>query len=863
MTITNSHLRTTGPTRSDNLMAIGRNMTYTGLYLGYVKSTKDIQKNGRIQVWIPEKGTAPEDPDGWVTASYCSPFAGSTNYKTAAQNDFQSFDKTITSYGMWMIPPDINNEVLVMFITGREDRPVWIGCLYNEYANNMIPGMASSSNNYQYKGKNIPVAEYNKWDKRVTQESAATNQTTKPFQKTKFKGLSNQGLILDRARGITTTSARRESPSSVFGILTPGPAVNPDENNPENIRRKGGSAFIMDDGTGTEYIQLTTKTGAQIRLDETNGFVYLINRDGTAWVQMDQKGNVDIFGATNVSMRAQRDFNIRADRNVNIEAGQNVFIKAAMDTQESTTTFTYDVNNIPRLETIPYWKYVGEGQGQGGNIVMQALNDWHSTTKSNAYITVKENNLNLAVGNAVAMTTERGGVDIASKMGVKITTEAALDIAAKSDIRIGTNGKISVVGDGNISFCTENNISLNATGEIIMTSGDKTSMDATSVEIGTGVVMDSLEVQSIKAVSTESNSMSSATIVQDDSPIGGAYSGGAITPTTSDPIPTDPVQSAQSARAAEIKAMVEKINILATWKDPIQYPDWQPYRPYNIGFIVKNNSKLYIAMRNLPPSEFFDLNDWDPFQPEDKFKRESESMQTTATRLPTYEPCPEHENFSFASISGYTPKSTNQDKTYVGSGGAGNSNAQQPPMSDTPGANNRSVPAESPSDNVVTKDLNTDALRCQLTVHEGYKNVCYRDSVGLLTGGIGHLLREPNETAMYPLGAPISNEQINQWYEQDSVSAIKGIQELLGIDVWGELSDIRKRACADLCYNLGKAGLGKFKTFLSCMKNQDYASAGNALRDSKWFTQVGRRGTNIITMIVQNVDPLKCDKKSK
>jgi hypothetical protein len=60
---------------------------------------------------------------------------------------------------------------------------------------------------------------------------------------------------------------------------------------------------------------------------------------------------------------------------------------------------------------------------------------------------------------------------------------------------------------------------------------------------------------------------------------------------------------------------------------------------------------------------------------------------------------------------------------------------------------------------------------------------------------------------------------------------------------------------------MGLGTLMKFVRFIAAMKAHNYQAAGVSLRDSKWFTQVGRRGPNIIAMIVQDVDPNGCDKK--
>jgi lysozyme len=801
-----TNARTTKVARNEQLGGMGRSASYFGVFVGFIKRANDVQRNGRLQVWIPEFGTAPEEEQGWVTVSYCSPFAGATNVSTIGKN-LGSFEETQTSYGMWMIPPDIGNEVLVMFIGGDTARGVWIGCLYNQFVNNMVPGMAASANNYQYPGKPIPVAEYNKWDTKVT----LPDRAIKPYEKTKFQGLGNQGLITDKIRGITDASARREAPSAVFGILTPGPVVA-DDAAPANIRRKGGSSFIMDDGMCSEYIELATKSGSKIRLDETNGLVYLINRDGTAWVQLDAEGNIDVYSAKNISLRAERDFNIRADRNVNIEAGQNIFMKAAKDTIESTTTFTYDVNNHPQPREIPLWKYVGEGNGTGGNIVMQSLNNWHNTTKNTAFLTVTENNMDIKIGTSFLVTTQKGGQEFSSKQGIKMTSDAAFDLVTSGNIRIGTKGTLDVTSDGYLALCTSSALSTSSTGDTTIISAATINADSELVNIGTNVRMRNLDAANIKATLTDTGTINSRTIAIDKRPIGSGSPIAPTSPTDSTPIIPQAPLSATPARPAEVKPLNEKINVLATWKDP--------------------NSK---------------------------FVRNSEPLFTTASRFPTYEPCPEHDNFSASQVSTTKPSLTETDKTYQGSAAPGNSATVPPVTSTTPGANNSQIQGDPASNSSPSKNFNNAAFDCQIKIHEGVRDKSYLDSLGLLTGGVGHLMRE-NEIAQYPVNTPIPADQINKWLEQDTNTSIKIAQTLCG-DGWDSLSDVRKRAVTDLAYNLGQPRLSKFTNFFQAMKVNDFDKAAIELRNSKWYSQVGRRGPNITTMIAQNVDPNGCDKK--
>jgi GH24 family phage-related lysozyme (muramidase) len=834
--MTDIYARNNKPLKGTDFRTPGRITTLFGVFSGFVKDNTDVQLMGRLKVWIPEFGSAPDNVESWITASYCSPFAGATNPNLEDNNNVQSFEGTQTSYGMWMIPPDLENQVLIMFINGDPSKAIWIGSLYQQYMNEMIPAMAASTNNYQYGATNtstgyaVPLAEYNKWDATVTNPQSVR----RPYEKTKFKGLGNQGLITDPVRGITGTTARREAPSQVYGILTPGPL----QQGTTTARRMGGSSFVMDDGVGSEYIQLSTKTGAQIKIDETNGFIFLINRDGTAWIQMDQAGNIDIFGATNISMRAQKDINFRADRNINIEAGQNVFIKAAADTTQTTTQFTYDVNGANITKTIPYWSYEGEGQGEGGNIVIQALNDLHTTIKNNAFITIVDNNLEILANNSLAVTTNTGGQDFNSNKGIKLTTGGALDIAASSKIRMGSGSDISISAQGALTLCSQSNFNLNSDADILINGGS-------SFQVGSPTI--------ILSGTTVGINGGGATIIAEGGTID--FNAGSVN-TPAKPGSPDGAQSAGEASPAEIKPLNDKINILPTWKTSITYQQWQANVAYPVGSIVINNSTTYEATRSVPAMATFNVKYWQLFVPIDKFVRDAEALQTTVSRLATFEPCPENPSFTLTTIAGYTPIITKSDLNYGGSGGPGNTNMTAPPDDNTPATTNTSVKGDGPDANATSTDINLATLQCQLSVNEGVKYTSYLDSRGLATGGIGHLLTKPTEIAQYPVPTAIPESVVTQWFQNDIGIAIKGAQTLIGLSVWGSLNDVRKRALADLTYNLGQGGLAKFPMFLAAMKAGNYTEAGAQLTNSAWYKQVGQRGPRIVQMITTGTDPL-------
>ncbi len=138
-----------------------------------------------------------------------------------------------------------------------------------------------------------------------------------------------------------------------------------------------------------------------------------------------------------------------------------------------------------------------------------------------------------------------------------------------------------------------------------------------------------------------------------------------------------------------------------------------------------------------------------------------------------------------------------------------------------------------------------DKLRFELTRDEGKRLKPYRDSMGNWTVGIGHLI-QPGE----PI-APISEAQCFNLFLLDVADAERKLNGIL--PGWRNFSDVRQRALLNLTFNLGYK-LKKFHRFIAAMQCENYHSAGEHLRDSLWFKQVGLRAPRIIHMIQNDSD---------
>ena len=302
-------MRTTTTPKSYTLAPEGRATQLDKIYVGFIKSTDDSQRMGRLRVWIPELGGDPNDESQWFTMNYSSPFAGATNpYSTTSGTAWTDGQR---SYGFWFVPPNLENEVVCCFINGDPGRGIWLGCLYQQYMNFMVPGLAGTP-----ESNGLPVSEYNKLDPNLN-----TINPTRPLYTPLSDALKIQGLDKDDIRGLSTATARSNNPpNAVFGILTPG-----------------GSQMVFDDDPSGKYIRLRTQTGTQLLINDTEGLIYMATRDGKNWIEMSADGTITVYSAADINIRSEGTLNLRADIDVRIEAGRSIYMKARGEVGTRTT----------------------------------------------------------------------------------------------------------------------------------------------------------------------------------------------------------------------------------------------------------------------------------------------------------------------------------------------------------------------------------------------------------------------------------------------------------------------------------------------------------------------------------------------
>lgn len=366
---------------------------------------------------------------------YLSPFHGVTSNRFEGTNS-SDFNDVQKSYGFWAIPPDIGVTVMVIFIDGDTNQGYWIGCVSDLFQNHMVPGIAASKQvamtdeqRRKYGTDYLPVAEFHKKSKKL--ENPNPERFAKPIHPFADR-LLQQGLLLDTIRGVTSSGARREAPSSVFGISTPGPLdtssgakkgkIGYSGGTMAPVSRLGGSTFVMDDGDvngQNELVRLRTRTGHQILMHNSQDLVYIANSKGTTWIELTSNGKIDIYAHDSVSIHSENDFNFRADRDINIEAGRNIHVKAGKNMETNITGYNY--LTVDKDQKI-------------------AIRGTHDETIGDTVKITVGNSYNLSSSKDIKQMAE-GTINFKSNGNINLSTQAQLNLGASGNIH-GTGAQI-------------------------------------------------------------------------------------------------------------------------------------------------------------------------------------------------------------------------------------------------------------------------------------------------------------------------------------------------------------------------------------------------------------------------------------
>lgn len=141
--------------------------------------------------------------------------------------------------------------------------------------------------------------------------------------------------------------------------------------------------------------------------------------------------------------------------------------------------------------------------------------------------------------------------------------------------------------------------------------------------------------------------------------------------------------------------------------------------------------------------------------------------------------------------------------------------------------------------------MNKERVFKQLCIDEGVKYEIYRDHLGYLTFGVGHLITKSDPEYGALEGSPVSEERVWEVFEEDLKTASSECTRLYGnkFMMW---PDEVQEILVNMMFNLGRPRLSKFIKFRRALEDKDWAEAAIEGRNSLWYHQVGARAERLM-----------------
>jgi|TARA_R110000824_G_scaffold119970_7_gene274536 GH24 family phage-related lysozyme (muramidase) len=144
--------------------------------------------------------------------------------------------------------------------------------------------------------------------------------------------------------------------------------------------------------------------------------------------------------------------------------------------------------------------------------------------------------------------------------------------------------------------------------------------------------------------------------------------------------------------------------------------------------------------------------------------------------------------------------------------------------------------------------MNTEICKEQIKRHEGEVLEVYKDSLGYLTLGVGHLIQADEVYYDQPVGQKVPQQVVDAYYDNDFEIHLSETKHL--VDDFDDLPEEIQHVLVNMCFNLGSARLGKFKNMLKACQQRDWKEMAAQMEDSRWFKQVGRRSVELQEIVL-------------
>jgi lysozyme len=135
----------------------------------------------------------------------------------------------------------------------------------------------------------------------------------------------------------------------------------------------------------------------------------------------------------------------------------------------------------------------------------------------------------------------------------------------------------------------------------------------------------------------------------------------------------------------------------------------------------------------------------------------------------------------------------------------------------------------------------SDLASALIEQSEGCELTAYKDTQGLWTIGVGHLLAQTQDYTGYT----ITQDQADQFLAEDMSRSRMLATEFPNYQT---MNDVRQAVCVSMCFQLGSSPL-HWPHFIAALKIPDYVQAAAQGLDSLWAQQTSNRAKREMQML--------------
>lgn len=169
----------------------------------------------------------------------------------------------------------------------------------------------------------------------------------------------------------------------------------------------------------------------------------------------------------------------------------------------------------------------------------------------------------------------------------------------------------------------------------------------------------------------------------------------------------------------------------------------------------------------------------------------------------------------------------------------------QKPAAAAAGAGAPSGPAPVVSGGKAPAMGSLDDTKKMIIRHEGMKDMPYKDSLGLWTIGVGHLIGD-GKSLPPEYNRKFTQAEIMKMFDDDFEHHAKAAEKIPG---YSKANQGGQGALIDLTFNMGPSWYKKWPNFVKKLSEGDFKGAADELAGSKWAQQVKSRAQTIIGLV--------------